>query len=181
MKLSTALAICVVLATSIRSAQPAEAKNQLEIGEAHYNVAEFKQAIRHFELAAQADPTDARAYFGLGQSYENLALIGGPLGGGHAESKAHAFLAKAVALAPANREYRREFFNFLIDSDSRHARDEARNLLQTVNQGDPDYPFMLIHLQQACADYRSPDALTALAFTTAPRHVVTTIVDLIPY
>lgn len=176
MKLSTTrLAMSVVLALSIRSAESAELQNQFEIGQALYYSGEFKHAIRHFELAAASNPTDARVYFWLGKSYENLALIGGPLTGGHAQSNAHAALAKAGALAPADREYRREFFNFLVDSGSRHALGEAWKVLQTMNEADPDYPFLLIRFHEGRADHRSADAVTALAFTTVPRHLVTTI------
>lgn len=175
MKLSTAVAISFVLAASIRSVQSAEPQNQFEMGQTDYNAGEFKPAVRHFERAAQANPADARVYFWLGKSYENLALIGGPLASGHAESKAYVSLSKAVALAPADREYLRELFNFLLDSDSRHSLHEAWNLLQTVNEADPDYPFMLIRFHEASADRRSPDAVTALAFTAAPRQLVTSM------
>ena len=146
------------LLTFSTSAFPAELQNQFEIGRNYYYSAEFKKAISHFERAIALHPTDARAYFWVGKSYENLALINGPVFGLNAGSKAHKALARAVQLAPEDRDYRQELFEFLINADySPKALREAESILQTVNESDPDYPFMQLRLQEAHAVRSAPE------------------------
>ena len=142
MKLSTAAVTSMFLLTFSCAAFPAELQNQFEIGRNYYYSADFKKAISHFERAITLNPSDARAYFWLGKSYENLALINGPVLGMKAGSKAHKALAMAVQLAPEDGEYRQELFEFLINADySPKALREAESILQTVNKSDPDYLY----------------------------------------
>ena len=150
MKLSTAVITLIFLLSFAKSVFPAELQNQFEIGRNYYYSAEFKKAISHFERAIAVHPTDARAYFWLGKSYENLVLINGPMLGMNAGSKAHNDLDRAVQLAPEDREYRQELFEFLVNADySRNALREADSILQTVSESDPDYPFMQLRLHEA--------------------------------
>ncbi len=149
MKLSTVFITSTLLFACFHSGEPAELRNHLQIGRTYYDAAEFKKAIWQFQLAAKAEPNKASPYFWLGKSYENVGLINGPLCGGRADSKAYTFLSKAVQLAPEDREYRHELFEFLIGSDSPHAFRQAEAILQTVNASDPDYPFMLVRLHEA--------------------------------
>ncbi len=144
-------------------------QNQFEVGRSYYQAAEFKKAIAHFERALRTRPDDARCYFWMGKSYETLAVINGHIIGGHAGSQAHRFLAEAVQLAPTNREYRHELFEFLIESDySRGTLSEAENMLQRVSESDPDYLSMQRRLEDARDDRRSPEYRTGSALLMKP-------------
>src|SRR5689334_21373102 len=158
MRLSSALITSILLLTFAGSATPAELRNQFEIGRNYYESGEFKQAIFHFQRAIKSSPDDARSYYWLGKSYETLAFIGGPVMGRNASSKARKALERAVRLAPENREYRDELFEFLINAEyARNALREAEDILQTVNESDPDYPFMQFRLQEARDGHSTPE------------------------
>ena len=173
MKLSSAVITSAFLLTFAGSATPAELRNQFEIGRKYYESGEFKQAIPHFQRAIKLVPDDARAYFWLGKSYETLALIGGPVLGGNASSKAHKALERAVQLAPENREYRQELFEFLINAEySRSALREAEDILQTVSESDPDYPFMQFRLEEARDGHSTPEYRAGAALIVHPLQIV---------
>ena len=158
MKLSSAVITAAVLLTFAGSATPAELRNQFEIGRNYYESGEFKQAIFHFQRAIKSSPDDARSFYWLGKSYETLAFIDGPVMGGNASSKARKALERAVQLAPENREYRDELFGFLINAEyARNALREAEDILQTVNESDPDYPFMQFRLHEARDGHSTPE------------------------
>lgn len=157
MKLSFALVSSVILITFVRVAEPAELQNQFEIGRAYYESGEFKKAISHFEVAVKLNLNEARAYYFMGKCYETLALIDEPLFGNHASAKAHRYLVKAFQLAPADREYRFELFEFLLLSGNRKSLDEAQNILQRVNESDPDYPFLQARLEEAREERSAPE------------------------
>ena len=116
MKVSSAVITAAFLLTFAGSGTPAELRNQFEIGRNYYQCGELKQAIFHFQRAIKSSPDDARSYYWLGKSYETLALIDGPVMGGNSSSKARKALERAVQLAPENREYRDELFDFLINA-----------------------------------------------------------------
>jgi tetratricopeptide (TPR) repeat protein len=147
MKLRLAL---VLLPAFAHVSWPAELRNEFEAGRQCYIAGEFKRAASHFGQAVAADPNNANSYFWLGKSYEVLADIGAPLGGGRSSSKARAYLAKAVELAPNDAEYRHELFEFLLDwaDRSRTALADAESILRTTSPSDPDYPSMRLQWQQ---------------------------------
>ena len=158
MKVSSAVITAAFLLTFAGSATPAELRNQFEIGRNYFQSGEFKQAIFHFQRAIKSSPDDARSYYWLGKSYEILAFIDGPVMGGNSSSKARKALERAVQLAPENREYREELFDFLINAEyARNALREAEDILQTVNESDPDYPFMQFRLQEARNGHSTPE------------------------
>ncbi len=168
MKLGNALITSSLLLVSFRVGRPAELQNQFEAGRSYYQAGEFKKAIAHLERAVRTRPDDARCYFWMGKSYEMVAIINGHIFGGHAGSQAHKFLAQAVQLAPDNREYRDELFEFLVEFDySRGTLREAENMLQTVNKSDPDYPSMQRRLEdgrdgRSTPEYRAGSALVLM-------------------
>lgn len=169
MKLRNALITSSVLLVSFRVGRPAELQNQFEVGRGYYQAGEFKKAIAHFERAVRTRPDDARCYFWIGKSYETLAVINGHVFGGHAGSQAHKFLAEAVQLAPENREYRHELFEFLVEFDySRGTLREAENMLQTVSESDPDYPLMQRRLADARDDRSTPEYRAGSALVVTP-------------
>jgi hypothetical protein len=78
-----------------------------------------------------------------------------------------------VQLAPEDREYRRELFDFLIEFDSSlHALDEAYKILQSTNESDPDYPVMQLRLHQAHQARRSPEFLASAVTVSVPRNAI---------
>ena len=173
MRLSSALITSIFLLTFAGPATPAELRNQFEIGRNYYESGEFKQAIFHFQSAIKSSPDDARSYFWLGKSYETLALIDGPILGGNGSSKARKALERAVQLAPENREYRDELFDFLINAEySRNALSEAEHILQTVSESDPDYRFMQFQLQEAHDWHAAPEHRAGAALILKPLQIV---------
>lgn len=171
MKVSFALITPLLLLSFAPGARPAELRNQFEIGRNYYEAGDFKRAVSHLQMAVRLQPEDARSYFWLGKSYEMLALINTPVFGSRS-SRAHASLLKALELAPENREYRSELFEFLLNSRcSPSALREAENILQTVNESDPDYPFMQRRLQETREGHSSPE-YRAAAVLFAPLQIV---------
>ncbi len=150
-----------------------EIRSDLAAGQRCYADADFKKAASHFKRAVAADPTAADAHFWLGKSYENLADISGPALGVRASSKARAHLERAVQLAPANREYRREYFVFLTISDhSPGALHEAEAIIQKTPRSDPDYPFMSLQLQEERHARSSPEDRIEIAFAVLPGSLI---------
>jgi tetratricopeptide (TPR) repeat protein len=147
----------------------AELQDDFAAGRAYFDAAEFKKAAAHFEAAVAADPDNAESCFWLGRSYEALVDINMPFYGVHRSSKAHLYLARAVALDPSRQEYQREFFYFLLDSadHSRKALDEAALFLRNIPEADSDLPNMLQRLEEerkmhSSAEYRLTAALRML-------------------
>jgi tetratricopeptide (TPR) repeat protein len=168
MKLRLAL---MLLLTFAQVSWPAELRNEFEAGRQCYIAGEFKKAAAHFGQAVDADPNNADSYFWLGKSYEVLADIGAPLGGGRSSSRARTYLAKAVELAPNEPEYRHELFAFLLDwaDRSRTALADAESVLRTMSPSDPDYPFMRLQWQQQRNTRASVDFRLGSLFLLAPR------------
>jgi Flp pilus assembly protein TadD len=119
-------------------------QSELTAGKAFYRSGEFKQAAAHFQLALQTDPLNGESHYWLGRSYETLADIATPFGRKY-RLLAGAHLAKAAELAPGQAEYRRELFEFLLDSGD--LRQAAAILLRTA-ESDPDYDSMLARLEE---------------------------------
>jgi tetratricopeptide (TPR) repeat protein len=154
-------------------ARPIELQSDLDMGRRCYTAGDFKKAISHFKKAVTAEPNDADSHFWLGKSYEMLADIGGPLLGGRASSKARFYLAKAVQLAPANQQYRREFFDFLVVADhSPGALREAERIIQMTPRSEPDYPFMSLRLEQERNARSSTEGRIQAAFVLLQKELV---------
>src|SRR5258705_5707402 len=95
--------------------QAAGQQSEFATGRAYYAEGEFRKATAHFQLALKTNPNDAEAYYWMGMSYQVLADIATPFGGKY-NSKARLCLTKAMELAPSRPDYRRELFDFLVDS-----------------------------------------------------------------
>jgi tetratricopeptide (TPR) repeat protein len=164
--------ICSLLLISTGAASSAESPSAQVAGHRDYTAGEFEKAASHFQRAVKVDPNDADSYFWLGKSYEMLADIRGPLLGGRASFKARLYLAKALQLAPDNKDYRRELFQFLIVSDhSPGALRQAESIIQMTPEADPDYPFMLMRLHQEYGARSSPEDRIGSAFSVLPQQL----------
>jgi tetratricopeptide (TPR) repeat protein len=162
--------ICVLLLISAGTASSAESRSPRVAGYREYTAGEFEKAASHFQRALKLQPNDADSYFWLGKSYEMLADIRGPLLGLRASVKARLYLAKALQLAPDNKDYRHELFQLLIVSDhSRGALRQAEDIIQMTPQTDPDYPFMLMRFQQEYQARSSPERRIGCAFSVLPQ------------
>jgi tetratricopeptide (TPR) repeat protein len=166
-KLPYALILLLVFSCAAWSV---ELRSDFDAGQRCYEAGDFKNAVFHFKKMLAKDPNHAGAHFWLAKSYENLADMGGPLVGLRASSKARAHLARALQLAPANQEYRREYFAFLTVSDhSPGALREAEAVIQKTPRSDPDYPFMSLQLQNEYNARLSPEGYVEAAFGVLPR------------
>lgn len=117
----------------------------LNAGKASYQAGEFKQAVTRFQVAQRAEPQCADSYYWLGRSYESLADISTPFGRKY-RGLARVHLTKAVELAPKCSEYRRELFDFLLDSGNL-AEARAMLLLKSA-ESDPEYDSLLARFDE---------------------------------
>jgi tetratricopeptide (TPR) repeat protein len=152
------------------SADAATQRSEFITGRAYYAEGQFKQAIAHFQLSLQVNPSDADCYYWMGMSYEVLADIAFPFGGKSA-SKARVNLTKAADLAPGRLDYRKELFDFLLDpaGSSRAALRQAAGILQTVSPDDPDYEYMRRQFERESKANASADARLGRLFLAVPR------------
>ena len=116
---------------------------ELSAGKADYRAGEFARAAAHFQRAAAANPQNAEANYWLGLSYETLADIATPFGRKF-RTLARTHLSAAVSAAPTQPEYRRELFEFLLDSGDLR---RARAVLEPA-ESDADYVFMISQLEE---------------------------------
>jgi tetratricopeptide (TPR) repeat protein len=125
-------------------------QSHFKAGRAYYVEAEFKKAASQFQLALVADPNDADSYYWMGLSYQSVADLGEPFGAKY-RAKARLALSKAVSLAPDRPDYRRELFCFLLDGDYVRASyfKQAKDILRSVSESDPEYLWMRGQLEQA--------------------------------
>jgi tetratricopeptide (TPR) repeat protein len=158
--------ICVILSIYAAAGSSAESPSPQVAGHRDYTAGEFEKAASDFQRALKLKPNEADCYFWLGKSYEMLADIRGPFFGLRASVKARHYLAKALRLAPDNKDYRHELFQLLIVSDhSPGALPEAENIVQMTPQTDPDYPFMLMRLHQEYQARSSLEGRIGCAFS----------------
>jgi tetratricopeptide (TPR) repeat protein len=167
---SMKLKLCAILLSAGLCFAAVGQQSEIGIGQAQYTAGEFKIAAAHFQLALQTDPHDADAYYWLGMADQRLADIAAPFGGRY-NAKARVNLTQAVELAPASREYRRELFDFLLDSagSSRGAWRQAEAILQTVAESDSEYVDMRRRLEEAKRESFSAEACLGRLFLAAPR------------
>jgi tetratricopeptide (TPR) repeat protein len=157
------------------SAVAATQRSEFDTGQACYANGEFKKAVAHFQLALQANPSDADSYYWIGRSYQALADIAFPFAGRYT-SNARVYLTKATELAPDRPDYRRDLFNLFLDSaSSQAALRQAAGILRTVSPNDPDYESMRNQYEQQSKDNASADARLGRVFFALPQaayHVV---------
>lgn len=167
LKLS-AILLTSLLTAALGIAAPGQ-QSEFAIGRACYMEGEFKKAAAHFQMALRTSSHDAEAYYWIGMSYQMLADIAAPFGGRHS-AVARVNLTKAVELAPNRLDYRRELFDFLVDSgSSRSAWRQAGDILRAVPESDPDYAGMRRRFEQARRDSSAPEARLGRLFLAAPR------------
>src|SRR5579872_2233262 len=111
MKRNGSVLILLAVLGNVAAAQEPE----FAAGRAYYMEGEFKKAAAHFRLALKVNPNDAESYYWMGMSYQVLGDIGSPFDS-KCNSKARIYLTKAMELAPSRSDYRRELFDFLVES-----------------------------------------------------------------
>jgi tetratricopeptide (TPR) repeat protein len=141
---SMKLNLAILMLLAVFRGPAAGQRSEFATGRAYYTDGEFKRAAAHFQLALKTNPNDAESYYWMGMSYEVLADIAAPFKGKYT-SKARVCLTKAMELAPSRPDYRRELFDFLLDSaaSSQTALRQAGGILLTASESDPDYSYML--------------------------------------
>ncbi len=127
------LNLSVLILLAVLGSEAVAQESEFATGRAYYMEGEFKKAVAHFQMALKVNPNDAEAYYWMGMSYEVLADIAVPFAGKYT-SKARVCLTRATELAPSRLDYRRELFDFLVDSASsaRGALRHAADLMRTV-------------------------------------------------
>jgi len=145
-------------------------QSEFAAGQSSYRAGEFKSAVTHFRLALDTNPKDAASSYWVGRSYETLADIATPFGGKY-RSLARTYLTKASELAPGRPEYRRELFDFLLDSGafSRSEQRQAATILLAGAETDPEYEYMRSRFEQARKRNASFDAWISRFFLSAPQ------------
>lgn len=159
-----------ILFAVLGSKAAAETSPEFATGRAYYTEGEFKKAVAHFQLALNSNPNDAESCYWMGMSYQVLADIASPFDHGY-NSKARFYLTKAMELAPKRSDYRRELFDFLVDSagSSRAAARHAADLLRKVPESDPDYSYMRRRFELERKANASADARLGRLFLAIPR------------
>jgi tetratricopeptide (TPR) repeat protein len=161
------------LLAAVSSGWGAEPRGEYNAGRQDYLAGRFKEAVRHFRSAVQADPADAESYYWLGKSYEILADTGSPFRGAGASAKAYACLAKALELAPERARYRRELFDLLMDEAdySTAPLRKASALLEALTEADAGRAEMQWRLdaeyEERPANHRKP----GFFFLSLPRRI----------
>jgi tetratricopeptide (TPR) repeat protein len=139
--MKTILAILILCA--VLRGQAADQRGEFETGRACYQEGDFKKAVVHFRLALKADPHDPKLNYWTGRAYQGLGDVATPFSGRY-NSKALLYLARAVDLAPGLPDYRRELFDFLLDSarSSPGALQMAADVLHRTPEFDAEYDLM---------------------------------------
>jgi len=164
------LKLSLLISLAGLSAAAAGRHSEFAIGRAYYLEGEFKKAAAHFQLALKTNPDDAESNYWIGMSYRVQAEIAAPFDRKY-NSKARVYLTMAMELAPNRPEYRRELFNFLVDSagSSRATLRQAAGILRTVSESDPEYASMHRQFQQESRANSSVDSRLGRLFLAAPR------------
>jgi tetratricopeptide (TPR) repeat protein len=123
------LYLAILILLSVRGSEAASQGSEFATGRAYYTEGDFKKAAAHFQRALKVNPNDAESYYWMGMSYQVLGDIAFPFAGRYT-SKACVYLTRATVLAPSRLDYRRELFDFLLDSagSSRAALRQAEDL-----------------------------------------------------
>lgn len=164
------LNLSVLILLGALGSEAAGQESEFAAGRAYYAEGEFKKAVAHFQLALKVNPNDAESYYWMGMSYQVLADIAFPFAGKYT-SKARISLTRATELAPGRLDYRRELFDFLVDSagSSRAAARQAADLLRTVPESDPDYSYMHQRFERERRENASANARLGRLFLAIPR------------
>jgi len=157
--------LILLLAASAFGAQPFAA------GKEYYLAGEFRKAATYFQSACVTD-NDAEACYWAGLAHEKMADISVPFGC-RANHRAHDLLLKATQLNPKQLEYRRAFFEFLLNSAdcSRTALREAAGMLVEMPESDPDYLEMSHRLEVEKRVKPSVEERLAKLILAAPRTI----------
>ena len=164
------LHLSVLILLAALGGEAAGQGSEFATGRAYYTEGEFRKAAAHFQLALKVNPNDAESYYWMGRSYQVLADIASPFGYKY-NSKARINLTKAMELAPRRSDYRRELFDFLVDSggSSRGALRQAADLMRTVPEPDPDYNYMHRRFELERRVNASADTRLGRLFLAIPR------------
>jgi len=164
------LYLSILILLAVLGSEAAGQKSEFATGREYYVDGEFKKAVAHFQVALKVNPDDAESYYWMGMSYQVLADISFPFAGRY-NSKARICLTKAMELAPTRSDYRRELFDFLVDSagSSRAALRQAADLMRTVPEPDPDYSDMHRQFELQTKENASVDARLGRLFLAIPR------------
>jgi tetratricopeptide (TPR) repeat protein len=166
MKLTWYIPMLLAIFGSVAPAQQSE----VAAGRASYRDGEFRKAVEHLKLALQSDPRDAQCHYWIGRSYETLADIAMPFGARY-RSMARTHLTMAAELAPERPEYRRELFDFLLDSTSfsRSEQQQAAGILLSSAESDPEYDYLRWRFEQARKANSSVNGRLSRLFLAAPQ------------
>lgn len=164
------LNLSVLILLAVLGGEAAGQESEFATGRAYYRDGEFKKAAAHFQLSLKVNPNHAESYYWMGMSYRVLANIAFPFDSRY-NSKARIYLTKAMELAPGRLEYRRELFDFLVNSagSSRAAARQAADLLRAVPEPDPDYNYMRGRFELERRANASPNARLGRLFLAIPR------------
>ena len=164
--------LVILLLVSAAGSPAADLRSDLAAGQDYYRQGDFTRAVSHFRRALRVDEYDAELNYWMGRAYEGRGDVATPFGGGY-HSKALVYFTRAVALAPDRGEYRRELFDFLVNSaEVSPARLRlAADLVSRTSELDPEYPLMRRRLELAVRMASSPNARLDRLMLGAPRTI----------
>jgi tetratricopeptide (TPR) repeat protein len=146
----------------------------LAVGQSLYRQGDFKRAAAQFEHALRADPENAELYYWTGMAYQGRADLATPFSRRY-QTKALAYLRTAADLAPGRLDYRRELFDYLLDSarTSPAALREAAALVERAPSDDPELSHMRWRLEGERRIASSREARFDRIFLAIPRAAYT--------
>ena len=144
-------------------------QSEFAIGKAKYLDGNFKSAAAHFELALRNNSNDAECHYWLGRSYVTLADIATPFGSKYSQ-RARFHLSRALELEPRRNEFRRELFEFLVNSPDFAGSKErqAKSLIAAAEESGADDATLRARLEEARRETTSLSGRMQRLFQFAP-------------
>jgi tetratricopeptide (TPR) repeat protein len=164
------LHLIIVTLLSAAGSPAADLQPGLASGQAYYRQGDFKRAANHFQRALRADPDDPELNYWLGMAYQGRSDLAAPFAAGY-QSRALVYLTRAVELAPDRPRYRRELFDFLLDSGrtSPAALRRAATVLERTSASDPEFTYMRWRLDREKKMSSTADVAFDRALLSVPR------------
>jgi tetratricopeptide (TPR) repeat protein len=108
-------------------------------GRDHFMLGDYKRASEAFERAFALEPSNAGYALWLGRSYGRRGEISSPFSAPTYASRARAYLEKAAALDPSNRQALRDLFDYYLEAPGFSGKgfDKAEGIEKRIGAVNP--------------------------------------------